>query len=80
MCFRMKTTLGIDDGVMRSLKEEAARSGKTLSELMEGALRKMLSELSEPARKLPPLPHFRSRALVDSSDREALYEAMEGPQ
>ena len=44
MVFHMKTTLIIDDGVMIRLREEAAREGKTLSELVEAALRNMLSD------------------------------------
>ncbi|MFN8582881.1 MAG: ribbon-helix-helix protein, CopG family [Gemmatimonadaceae bacterium] len=34
----MKTTLNIDDSVMARLKREAARSGRTMSELVETAL------------------------------------------
>ncbi len=35
----MKTTLNIDDSVMERLKREAARQGRTMSELVESALR-----------------------------------------
>jgi len=74
----MKTTLMIDDGIMRQLKKEAARTGRTMSELVETALRRLLQARTEPP-ELPPLPSFRSGgALVDVSDREALYRAMEG--
>ena len=74
----MKTTLNIDDVVMARLKREAARSGRTMSELVETALRALLQ--ARPARPaLPPLPTFDSGgALVDIADREALYSAMEG--
>ena len=80
MVFHMKTTLVIDDGVMVRLKEEAARTGKTLSELVEAALRSMLDHQTSPTSKeLPPLPSFRGGPpLVDISDRDALYQAMEG--
>ena len=78
MGFRMKTTLNIDDEVMVELKREAARQRRTMSELVEAALRLML----RPPRKrpdIPPLPTFRSGgALVDIADRDALYQAMEG--
>jgi plasmid stability protein len=74
----MKTTLVIDDGVMRRLREEAARRGRTMSELVEAALRRML-EAGEPPTDLPPLPAWDSGgAVVDIADREALYQAMEG--
>jgi hypothetical protein len=43
MGFRMKITLNIDDTVMSKLKREAARQGRTMSELVETALRILLS-------------------------------------
>jgi len=74
----MKTTLNIDNTVMAQLKREAARQGRTMSELVETALR-MLFRSSRKRRKLPPLPTFRSGGmLVDVADRDALYQAMEG--
>ena len=77
MVFHMKTTLNIDDGVMVRLKREAARQGKTMSELVEMALR-LLLQARPPAADLPPLPSFRGGAeLVDLADRDALYDAME---
>jgi hypothetical protein len=74
----MKTTLNIDAEVMRRLKREAARQGRTMSELVEAALRTSLR--SSPARvELPPLPVMNSGgALVDIADRDELYGAMEG--
>ena len=78
MVFHMKTTLNVDDAVMTELKREAARQGRTMSELVETALRLLLRA---PRRRetLPPLPHFDSGGvLVDIADREALYRAMEG--
>ena len=74
----MKTTLVIDDGVMRALKARAARERRTLSALVETALRRMLEERVE-EKDLPPLPVMRARELVDLSDRDALYRAMEEP-
>jgi hypothetical protein len=78
MVFHMKTTLNIDDTIMRQLKHEAARRGKTMSELVETALRALLQSRKK-RLNLPPLPSFKSGgALVDIADREALYQAMEG--
>jgi hypothetical protein len=74
----MKTTLNIDDSVMALLKREAARRGCTMSDLVESALRLLLTAKEE-ALPLPPLPSFKSGgAMVEIADREALYEAMEG--
>jgi hypothetical protein len=80
MAFHMKTTLNIDDTVMARLRREAARQNKTMSELVEAALR-LLFHPSRAAKrkKLPPLPTFRSGGhLVDIADRDALYDVMEG--
>jgi plasmid stability protein len=74
----MKTTLNIDDTVFAELKREAARQGRTMSDLVETALRLMLRSQRRRGR-LPNLPTFRSGgSLVDIADREALYHAMEG--
>ena len=61
---------------MNELKQEAARQGCTMSELVERALRSLLHE-RPPARKLPPLPEFDTgEARVDVADRDALYGIM----
>ena len=78
MVFHMKTTLNIDDTVMARLRKESARTGRTMSELVETALRRLFQSRPE-ASALPALPSFDSGgALVDIADREALYHAMEG--
>ena len=78
MVIWMKTTLMIEDGVMAELKQEAARQRRTMSDLVEEALRLLLHGRKKPGR-LPKLPRYRSGGhLVDISDRDALYDAMEG--
>jgi hypothetical protein len=75
----MKTTLQIDEGVMARLKTEAARRGRTMSDLVETALRLFLRRRPS-ARRPKPLPTFRSGGtLVDVADREALHQAMDRP-
>lgn len=77
MVIHMKTTLNIDDSVMARLRRESARTGRTMSELVETALRRLL-EARPGAAPMPPLPSFKSGgALVDIADRETLYRAME---
>ena len=82
MVFSMKTILDIDDGVMRRLQEEAARRGTTMSALVEAGLRRVLAEPEPPNRRkaaLPPLPTWKSGGhLVDISNRDELYRAMDG--
>jgi hypothetical protein len=78
MVSHMKTTLNIDDTVMAQLKREAARQGRTMSELVETALRNLFRSQKK-AAELSPLPVFHSGgAFVDVADRDALYQAMEG--
>lgn len=62
---------------MKQLKHEAVRQGRTMSELVESALRKMFQPSRE-KHQAPPLPTFHGgRELVDIADRNALYDAME---
>jgi hypothetical protein len=78
MVCHMKTTLNIDDTVMAELRREAARQGRTMSELVETALRNLFRSQRK-AAKLDPLPVFHSGgAFIDIADRDALYQAMEG--
>jgi hypothetical protein len=78
MAYHMKTTLNIDETVMTDLKREAARQGRTMSELVETALRLLLRSQKKRS-SLPDLPTFDGgEPLVDIADRDALYDAMEG--
>jgi hypothetical protein len=78
MEIHMKTTLNIDDTVMAQLKKEAARQGRTMSELVETALR-MFFRPRKQSGELAPMPTFHSGgAMIDIADRDALYQAMEG--
>ena len=79
MVSHMKTTLNIDDTVMAGLRRESARTGRTMSELVETALRHLLRRRPDSV-ELAPLPSFDSGgARVDLADREALYRLMEEP-
>lgn len=74
----MKTTLIIDDGIMQRLKKEAVKQKRTISDLVESALRLLLDQRKDKKNHMPELKTFRGgRALVDVSNREALYQAME---
>jgi hypothetical protein len=77
MVNHMKTTLSISDVTMKRLKREAVRQGRTMSEMVEAALRAMLQR-RKATPKLPPLPeHDFGEARVDIANREALYDFME---
>lgn len=78
MGFHMKTTLNIDDSVMQRLREEAARRGTTMSELVEAGLRLVLERSPAYAEALPPLPRWDGGATrVDFSNRDALLDLMD---
>ncbi len=78
----MKTTLVVDDALMRRLKALAARRGITLSALVEGYLRRGLLEdrrVGEEGGKSPDLPaHDMGLPLADLADRAALDDLMDG--
>jgi hypothetical protein len=80
MVCHMKTTLNIDDTMMARLREEAVRQRKTMSELVEAALRLLFrSAKQSKKKKLRPLPSFHGgKPRVDIADRNALYDFMEG--
>ena len=80
MVFHMKTTLVIDDDVMRRLKAQAALEGRTLSSLVEAYLRRGLRQDEDAARPTTPvrIPVFDMGApRVDVGDRDAVDAAIE---
>ena len=79
MVFDMKTTLNIDDAVVKRLRAEAARRGVTMSALIEAGLSIVLDGgTSSSSKPLPPLPGFYSGGTsVDLSDRNALQDGFD---
>jgi plasmid stability protein len=81
MLICMRTTLNLDDELMRILKRRAAESGRTLTDMIEEAIREMLAR---PGRAKPEsefrwvTARGRVRPGVDVADRDSLLEAMEG--
>jgi len=74
----MKTTLVINDTLLARVRVEAARQNRTMSEIVEMALR-LLFQTPKRKQKLRPIPTFSGgKELVDIADRDALYDAMEG--
>jgi len=77
----MRTTLDLDDRLVRSAKRRALDQGTTLTAVIEAALHQHLAP-----RPRSPKP-FRLQLLtkrgrllpgVDLADRDSLYERMEG--
>ncbi|MFQ5690762.1 MAG: type II toxin-antitoxin system VapB family antitoxin [Gemmatimonadota bacterium] len=77
----MRTTLNLNDALMRSVKLRAARTGRTITSIVETALRELLR------REQSPRGPYRLRWTVvdggaqpgvDLTDRDALFERMDG--
>ena len=75
----MKTTLNLDDQVLRNAKEKAARDGITLTAFVEEALRARLLQDSEKVtyRFQPRVVRGSKPPNVDISERDALYEVID---
>lgn len=77
----MRTTLDLEDGLLRRARRKAAEEGRTLTGLIEDALRALLGRPARPRRPFRlRLPTRRGTRLpdVDIADRDALYERLEG--
>jgi predicted transcriptional regulator len=75
----MRTTLNLDDDLMRSLKRRAAETGRTMTEMIEEAIREMLSRPSSPEAEEFRWVTVKGRVLpgIDIADRDSLFDAME---
>lgn len=75
----MRTTISIDDDVLRQLKERAARTGHTLSEVVEEAARFYLAPRRSPEQKPVELVTAPGgpRPGVDLNNNAALLDLME---
>lgn len=78
----MRTTVRLDDDLLREAKKLAASRGITLTAVLDEALRSLLARrVEEGPLEAPSLPVFAGRGLqpgVDLDDSAALLELMEG--
>ena len=79
----MRTTIRLDDQLLAEARIQAARSGRTLTAVIEDALRVALGRRdgrrSAPVPELPISHGGRLQPGVDLDDSSALLELMEGP-
>jgi hypothetical protein len=75
----MKTTINLDDELLREAKKKAADEGITLTRLFEEALRERLTEelLGEPYVFKFLVVDGGGPPLVDVADRDALYDRLD---
>jgi len=77
----MRTTIDIDDPILKEIKQLQRREGKSLGRIVSDLLAQSLAE----ARKAPKgAPQFRwiakpMGARVDLGDKQALLDAMDDP-
>lgn len=77
----MRTTLDIDDPVLKELKRRQRAEGKPLGKLASELLARALAEQGK--ETAPVRFTWISRdmqARVDLADKEALYQAMDAPE
>lgn len=76
----MRTTIRLEDSLLADAKAHAARTGRTLTALIEDALREVMAR-AEAKRKRPEIPTFRGsgglQPGVDLDDSAALLDLME---
>lgn len=77
----MRTTIRVDDALLAEAKALAARTGRTLTAVIEEALRQALAAAARPGDEArPELPTFAGDGLrpgVDLDDNAALLAIMD---
>ena len=77
----MRTTLDVEDRLLRDAKRRAVQDGRTLTAVIEAALRQYLAPT--PRARTPFRLHLLTKkgsllSGVDLADRDSLYDRMEG--
>ncbi len=80
MLICMRTTLQLDDELVVQAKISAARSGRTLSQVIEDALRQALAARAETTRQRASVPTSPGRVVpgADLDDNAGLLDLMDG--
>lgn len=75
----MRTTVNIDENLLAEAKVRAARSQRSLGDVIDDALRRQFAHADSPAVTMRPLPTFGvpgERVLVELDDRDAVAEVL----
>jgi hypothetical protein len=79
----MRTTIRLDDALLREAKRVASETDRTLAQVVEDALREAIARRRAAVHREPvELPTFKGQGLlpgVDLDDSAGLLELMEGP-
>jgi predicted transcriptional regulator len=80
----MRTTIRLDDHLLAEVKKVAAETGRTITAVIEGALRESLGRRkAATARPRARLATFKGKGLrpgVDLDDSAALLDLLDGPR
>ncbi len=80
----MRTTLDIDDPILRDLKELQAEEGKSLGRLASDLLAQAISERRKSRQRTSePAFNWHSQPMaprIDLADKDALLDAMDVPK
>ncbi len=84
MLRHMRTTVRLEEGLLRAVKDYAFQSNRTVTSVLEEALRRLLAEAGRspaPERAVLPTSTAGGGLLpgVDLDDSAALAELMDGP-
>jgi hypothetical protein len=79
----MRTTVSIDDELLRALKTIAAREDRTMGSVVEDAIREHLDRVASRRAPFTRLPTFSPsdpglRPGVDLEDRHAIMDLLDG--
>lgn len=75
----MRTTIRLDDSLFAEVKAEAARTGRTMTEVIEDALRESLARRRSGGERHRPveLPTFPGRGLQPGVDLDSTAQLLE---
>jgi len=75
----MRTTMNLPDGLMAQVRARATASGRTATSVVEEALRLLLeqSPAAGPRRPMPTYGRGGGGFLLDITDRDALWDALD---
>ncbi len=77
----MRTTIDIDDPILKEIKELQRREGKSLGRLVSDLLAQSLADARKATKNAPEFRWIAKPmgARVDLGDKDALFDAMEKP-
>ncbi|TSD93953.1 CopG family transcriptional regulator [Skermania sp. ID1734] len=77
----MRTSMNLPDALLEQARQCANETGRTVTSLVEEALRKLLAEhqatSSKPSRRITTDGLPRGRLLVDVTDRDAVWRELD---